>query len=615
MDKRTILAFVLIGLVLMVWMFFNAQNETANKQQKPPVVADTQKHAPAPQTPKTTSAPLPAAFAPLAATSDDYTTIESPLYKATINSHGGTLARFELKHYRTWYGAPVQLVNDTPGFPGTLGLTFQTPGQESVETDRLAFSVEPKGNLILKDGDSAVVTATLALPDSTGAGHTVVKRFVFRGNSYGIGLDVAATGMSNQIAGNTVDLTWKGGIKYQEHNSVDESSRTKTVGKINDDLVTVEAGDIGTTQEEKLSGRVNWIGTHAKYFGAAIIPQTMADTSLVTVRSTARAADSNGHVESYDLALRTSLATPQRFTIYTGPLDYRIADEFGLKDMVEMGARFVIRPIAEYVLLPVFRFIHSFIPNYGVVIIVFSLLIRLALWPLSVTQIRSSRKMQLLQPKITELREKYKDDQQRQQMETMRLYQEYGLNPAGGCLPLLLQMPILYALWGTLSSAIELRQAGFALWITDLSIPDTIIHLPASIPLFGTQISGLAVIMCLSTIIQQRTMITDPRQKMMLYMMPVLLLVMFNNLPSGLNLYYLTFNILSIGQYYYLTKWSKNTLTLDQLREQAKNKKKGWLARKMEEAQQMAAMQQGGASANGRGTVQGRTPVEPKKKA
>lgn len=613
MDKRTILAFVLIGLVLMVWMIFNAQNEAANqKQQKPDtntVAKAPAQNTQAPQAPPA-NAPLPAAYAPLAATADTYTIIESPLYKATINSHGGTLARFELKNYKAWYGAPVQLINDTPGFPGVLGLTFQTPAGQTVETEKLAFNVEPKGKIELKEGDSAVVTATLSLPDSAGTQHTLVKRFVFHGGRYGIGLGVAMTGMEKEIAGG-YDLTWRGGVKYQEHNSVDESGRTKVVGRINDDLSTVDASDVGVTREEKLSGKVTWIGTHVKYFGAAIIPLTAHDSTTVAVKASSRAVDSSGHVKSFDIALRTPVAATQQFTVYAGPLDYRLADEYGLKDMVEMGARFVVRPIAEYLLLPVFRFLHSFIPNYGVVIIVFSLFIRLILWPLSVTQIRSSRKMQLLQPKITEIREKYKDDQQRQQMETMRIYQEYGINPAGGCLPLILQLPILYALWGTLSSAIELRQADFALWIHDLSVPDAVIHLPFSLPLFGTHISGLAIVMGASMIFQQRTMITDPKQKMLLYMMPVLLTLAFNAYPSGLSLYYFTFNVLSIGQYYYLTKWSKNTLTLEMLREQAKNKKKGWLGRKMEEAQQMAAMQQQG---NGKGAVPGRTAVEPKKK-
>jgi YidC/Oxa1 family membrane protein insertase len=249
------------------------------------------------------------------------------------------------------------------------------------------------------------------------------------------------------------------------------------------------------------------------------------------------------------------------------------------------------------------------------VIIVFSLLIRLILWPLSIPQIRSSRKMQLLQPKITELRERFKDDSQRQQMETMTLYREYGINPVSGCLPMILQLPILYALWGVLSSAIDLRQAGFMLWIQDLSIPDQVAQLPFSIPLMGDKLSGLALVMGATLFIQQKMMITDPKQKAMIYFMPVLLTLTFNHLPSGLNLYYLTFNLLAIGQQVYMTKFARNTMTLEQMRKDNTGKKKGWLAQKMEEAQKMAEMQ-GRAPAKGSGDkkVDGRTPVEPRKK-
>lgn len=156
---------------------------------------------------------------------------------------------------------------------------------------------------------------------------------------------------------------------------------------------------------------------------------------------------------------------------------------------------------------------------------------------------------------------------------------------------MLLQLPVLYALWTTLSNAIDLRQADFAFWIHDLSIPDTLINLPISLPLLGNQISGLALIMGATLFIQQKMMITDPKQKIIIYIMPVFLTIAFNYLPSGLNLYYFMFNLLSIGQQYYLRNMSKSTLTLEELKKQAKGKKKGWLAQKMEEAQKMAEMQ------------------------
>jgi YidC/Oxa1 family membrane protein insertase len=626
MDKRTILALVLIGVLFAVWSYFNAVNapkpEAAvegNKRLDTTARADTLPVAKpvAPALPPEKR--LPAEYLGLLAGNETFTEIESPLYKVILSSHGGLIYRFELKKYKTWYGAPVQLINDSTGFPGVFDVSFTQPDGKEVTTGDLHFDIEGPAKISLGENDSAVVVARLTIPDTSSATpRSVEKRFVFRGSSYGVGVTVAMNNLTDRIAGGVYRLNWRDGVKYQEHNSVDESGKAKAVVMINDEFTDFDAHEAGVPKKEHFTGTIDWVGTHVKYFGAAIIPEKPIANGRVDLSGVAHNADSNGIFEVYNVSLSVPISTAsttQSFTLFAGPLDYKVAQEFGLQSMVELGARFLIRPIGEYLLLPVLRFLHSFIGNYGLVIIVFSILIRGILWPLSVPQIRSSRKMQLLQPKIAELREKYKDDSQKQQTETMTLYREYGINPVGGCLPMLLQMPILYALWGTLGSAIELRQAGFALWIHDLSVPDFVIHLPFTAPLLGSQLSGMALIMGVTLFIQQKMMLTDPKQKAMVYMMPVLLTLMFNYLPSGLNLYYLTFNILSIGQQIYLTKYSKNTMTLDQMRAVAKTKKKGWLSQKMEEAQKMAEAQKKMGSSGGSRAVDGRTPVEPRRKS
>jgi YidC/Oxa1 family membrane protein insertase len=199
--------------------------------------------------------------------------------------------------------------------------------------------------------------------------------------------------------------------------------------------------------------------------------------------------------------------------------------------------------------------------------------------------------MQLLAPLMATIREKYKDDQMTQNQEMMKLYSQYGINPAGGCLPLLLQMPFLYALYSVLNLNIELRQAAFLpMWLTDLSVPDVILALPFKLPLFNIdKFSGLALLMGATLFIQQKQTISDPRQKAMVYMMPVMLTLMFSALPSGLNLYYFMFNVMGIVQQLYMTKWSKNRLTLEQLKSMPR--KEGWLQKKMREAQEIAAAQ------------------------
>ncbi len=613
MDKRTILALTLIGVLFLAWSYFsaiNTQNSKPTASTPNTTVAKEKKDTAAtqPERPAKTS-PLPARLASLAAGQGRFVTIETPLYKATLNSQGALLYRFELKKYKSWYGAATQLVQDRRGFPGTLSLELKGPGGAAVPTDSIQFDLGTAANATVGEKDSVVVVARASVPpvDSTGTPGVIEKRFVFRGDEYGIGLAVNASNLGDLTAGGFA-LTWKDGLKYQEHNSVEESNRARAMARVNDELVELDNNDPGTTKHETFKGSVEWAGMHTKYFGMALIPTKPVAKASVDMSARTRAEDSSGRLEQYDMALAFAPGTAStEMTLFLGPLEYDATSRYELGAMIEMGAKFIIRPIGEYVLLPVFRFLHTFIPNYGLVIIVFSILIRLALWPLSVPQMRSMRKTQLLQPILTETREKFKDDPQKQQMETMRIYREHGVNPVGGCLPMLLQMPILYALWGTLSSAIDLRQAGFALWIHDLSIPDYIIPLPFSLPLVGDKLAGLALVMGATLFIQQKMMLTDPRQKMMVYFLPVLLTMTFNFLPSGLNLYYLSFNLMSIGQQLYYTKWSKNQPTLEQMRASAKNKKKGWFATKMEEAQKMAEQQK-------RMSEGGRTPVEQRRK-
>ncbi|MCE1166199.1 MAG: membrane protein insertase YidC, partial [Bacteroidetes bacterium] len=198
--------------------------------------------------------------------------------------------------------------------------------------------------------------------------------------------------------------------------------------------------------------------------------------------------------------------------------------------------------------------LHMFIPNWGLVIIIFAIVLKIVLNPLTKKQMQSMKKMGALNPKITAIKEKYKDDPQKMNSAVMKLYKDEGINPMGGCLPLLLQLPILYALFGVFRSTIELRQAEFIWWIKDLSAPDVLFHLPFKIPLFGIdQISGLATLMGITMFIQQKMTVTDPKQKSMVYLMPIMLTLLFFSFPSGLNLYYFMFNLLSIAQQYYTT--------------------------------------------------------------
>jgi YidC/Oxa1 family membrane protein insertase len=200
------------------------------------------------------------------------------------------------------------------------------------------------------------------------------------------------------------------------------------------------------------------------------------------------------------------------------------------------------------------------------------------------------KKMQLLQPKITEIKEKLKDDPQKMNKETMKLYQTYGINPAGGCFPILLQMPIFIALWGLFQAAIELRQQPFIFWINDLSVPDIVYDLGFKLPIIGVQeISGLAILMGVTTFFQQKMSIKDPKQQALVYMMPIMLTILFMTFPSGLNLYYFMFNVFSIAQQYYINHKQSD---IELVPIDPSKRKKGFMQRLMDAAEQQSKQQQ-----------------------
>jgi YidC/Oxa1 family membrane protein insertase len=228
------------------------------------------------------------------------------------------------------------------------------------------------------------------------------------------------------------------------------------------------------------------------------------------------------------------------------------AYDVGLYDVVDYGfGSFITRPIAQYIISPSFRFLGSLLPNYGLVIILFAIAVKMLLYPLTKVSYKNTARMRELQPKMEIIKEKYADDPQKQQEAMMKMYRETGVNPLAGCLPLLLQYPIIIALWRYFQNSIVIRQEEF-LWAHDLSAPDPILNLPFEIPFYGDFVAGFTLIMGLAMVVQMKVAMpastSGTQAKIMQYFLPGILFVVFNRLASGLSLYYLTFNILSIFQ-------------------------------------------------------------------
>jgi YidC/Oxa1 family membrane protein insertase len=562
-QSLSTLGFILIGLVLIVWMWYQAPPPQAHR----PAPSDSAlvQHA----VPRDTVRPAPheggrassggvtdslgSDFASRASGVEKVLIIRTDLYTAEVTTKGGLIRKWELREYRSWDKEPVQLVDYPSG--GDFSLLFTSGDGKLVNTRRLYFSAGYSAWSTVELHDSAAYTVELTLP--VAGGGSIVKRLTFRNGSYAFDAEIIFRNIPKVFE---YQIVWEHGLRYAEQNSVDESTFAMAYAYSGGELAEVDATKPGEPVKKDINGATNWVATRTKYFALAM----MADEGksggayLEGMRTAQR---DGGEKETYALGLKMPLRgggqDVSRVTVYCGPLDFDIVKGYGrgLEQVMSLGAAWIIRPISEFVMIPLFKFLRMLIPNYGVVIIVFSLIIKIVLHPLTRTSMRSMKKMQALTPLMNEIKEKYKDDPQKMNAQVMNLYKEYGVNPAAGCLPLLLQMPILFALYAVFRSSIELRQASFVWWIKDLSIPDAITRLPFTIPFFGiTDVSGLALAMGVTMFLQQKMTVTDPRQKTMVWMMPILMTLLFNSLPSGLNLYYFVFNVLSIGQQMWVNK-------------------------------------------------------------
>ncbi|MBI4427566.1 MAG: membrane protein insertase YidC [Ignavibacteriales bacterium] len=564
MDRQTIAGFLLIFLLLMVWMWYNSPppkpivDESTQTQS-----ADTARPIEKEKQPELRQEkavdPYGKFFSSRVHGSERLIRIETDIYTAELSTRGATIRRWKLKKYKTWDGLPVQLVDYDKD--GDLSLLFTTSDGRLVNTHDLYFDVDNSRDQVLNENNFEF-KINFILPSTNGG--SIVKTFTFRNDDYGFDCDISMVNLGSVISNYEYQLVWESGLRYTEHNSIDESGFAAAYSYAGKELTEMDAPSANETVQKDMTGIVDWVASRTKYFALAIIPQAPASEGAY-IEGNHKPMPDNGAYESYTVAMKMPFkgasSENASFKLFIGPLEHSRLKAYdnGLESIMSLGWAWLIRPIAEYVFLPVMGGLHYFVPNWGIVIIIFSILIKIALHPLTKTSMKSMKKMQQLQPLMEEIRAKHKDDPQKMNKAIMNLYKEYGVNPAGGCLPILLQMPILYALYAVFRAHIDLRQAAFVWWITDLSVPDTIVSLPFHIPLFGMKdVSGIALLMGITMFVQQKMTVKDPRQKMMVWLMPVMLTLVFNSLPSGLNLYYAVFNILSIAQQYLINKQHDN---------------------------------------------------------
>ena len=460
--------------------------------------------------------------------------VKTKLYDLVIsNKNGGSLLSYSLYNYSDHSDKLVNLIDELNSNNLLLGFI-------SVDGDKvfLNHNWSPMTSLKTISVDRSQKSLTFS---TRYQGQTIEKKLTFYPDSYNIDIDIVFDQPSKFISRNQYTLGWAGGLPPTEKNVSNDYQFFEGFASLGGEHMGAKPKK-GKLAEESQKGSTLWSAIKTKYFISAIVPNNpgtaaRVESELIDKRPV------------YNTEITQNTSSSNSFTLYLGPLDYDNLKSFDvdLESNVDLGWA-LFRPIGQLISWLLTK-MYAIIPNYGVVVILFAFLIKLLLNPLTVKTFESTRKMQALAPEINKIKEKYKNDPQKMSRAQMELYKSSGANPMGGCLPMLIQMPILVSVFSIFRSKIEFRGAPFIGWINDLSVPDTLAELG------GFPINILPVLMGSTMFIQQKMMAApnaDANQKTMMYVMNVFFLFLFYSFPSGLNLYYFVFNLLSIIQQKYM---------------------------------------------------------------
>ena len=534
MDRNTLVAFFLISLVLIFtpkYMELVSPASTETKSTDSLFVEPTPPQVPVQETRSSTLAATRQIGQPaLSSNPEEIISINTDLYSAEVSSMGG--GSFNSFRFNRYFTADSKLVNIAKG--NNLLITGKT-----LDGDDLNLS----GPWDIHSKENGVIQK-IVFKKEVFSGMFIYKSLLFYEDSYVVDVELDLTDVSNNIYRNAI-FGWSGGLSSTEENLEDDLYYFNSYVYQGGELENLKVGK-GESEDKTFNGTTDWAALRTKYFTVAIIPENNKAVDRVTLSGVG-----DEKTETYGASFVFDPINKEGFRLYLGPLEYDRVTSLGvgLESIMDFGWSF-IRPISKGVLYAL-KSMHGFIPNYGFVLIVFAFLIKLIVYPLTKKSYQSMSAMQAVAPEINELKEKYKSNPTKLNQATMELYKKRGVNPLGGCLPMLLQMPLLFALFQVFRTTIELRAEPFIWWITDLSSPDTVLLLPFKIPIYGSHVAILPVLMVVSMFVQQRMMsgaAQQPQQKTMQYFMTAFFFLMFNGFPSGLNLYYTLFNVLTIAQ-------------------------------------------------------------------
>jgi YidC/Oxa1 family membrane protein insertase len=598
MDKNTVIGLLLIGAIMIGFTYYNKPDRDAyNKAQREQFVRDS--IASIEQTKKNNVLAIPEEVLDSSLTDSIYQSklsstygpyanaainrenkilkIETDLFIAEITEKGGFIKQLSLKKYSTWKKEPLVMFE---GDSSLFNINI-TAGALSIPSSELYFEVDSTQNKNTVSGnDSTQITLR-----STGdKGHSVEYIYTFYGNEYNVGYQVNILNDGNlSKKTNPISINWNQAALRQEKNLENERNNT-TIYYNNTEN---EVDKINPLEAEKYVSEksIQWIGFKQQFFTSVLISESpiQVGAALETRVASADSMTKSMIADFQVLPKNKNSESTLNFHWYFGPTHYATLQKTGhdLQKQIPLGWG-IFGWVNKLIIIPAFNFLGQFNLGYGLVILILTLYIKTLLLAFQFKSYMSQAKMRVLKPEMDELNEQFKnDDPIKKQQAVMELYRSAGVNPLGGCMPMLFQIPILFALFNFFPNAIELRQQGF-LWADDLSTYDSIVNLPFSIPFYGNHVSLFALMMTASTIIYTR--MNDqlsagnsqmmPQLKWMMYLMPVIFLFVLNSYAAGLNYYYFLANIITFAQQFAFRKLVDDDKIHTKIQENKKKPKK-----------------------------------------
>lgn len=602
MDRNTFTGLLIIAVILIGFSFYLQPSEQELNQYKNvtdsiaaakngvatadsvKTVTDTSQKASVANTVSIDTAGL---FGTNKTGTEEFTVIENEKIRATISNKGGRVYSVELKEYKTWDQKALMLFD---GAKNDFNIRFYANG-ELKNTSELYLQAIGKAFQV-QGTDSNEIRFRLA------ASANQYLDFVYRlkGNSYMLDFNIESHNMENVIAANNsyFDLNWSIVAPKNEKDMKMERNNTTVYYRFtNEDYDYINpAKDVN----EKLSSGIKWVSFKQHYFSSVLISKSKFEAGEVETATDLKATD----VKKMKMALTIPYAhkadESYAMQFYFGPNHFTTLETFniGLEKQINLGWG-PLKYINRYAVIPVFNNLQKLNWNFGIIILILTLLLKLVLSPLTYRSYLSTAKMRILKPEMDEIKAKVGDDDQAKlQQEYMKLYKKAGVNPLGGCVPLLLQMPILFAFFFFFPASIELRQQAF-LWVSDLSTYDSVWNLgkiPVISYIYGDHVSLMCLLMTVSTLIYTRlnNQISGAtgQMKWMGYIMPIIFMGVLNNVASGLNYYYFLANMMTFGQQYAIRLFVDDKKLHKQIQD---NKKKPESAKKSKFQQKLEDMQ------------------------